>query len=57
VGDFIDEWVGTELGLHELAESIGRPARNLLRDFASAGAPRYGKWLQGIHAFGGCTPF
>jgi AraC-like DNA-binding protein len=46
VGDFIDELVGIELGLHELAESIGWPAPNLLRDFASAGAARLRKWLQ-----------
>jgi hypothetical protein len=43
VGDFIDELVGIELGLHELAESIGRPAQNLLRDFASADAARLRK--------------
>jgi AraC-like DNA-binding protein len=46
VGDFIDELVGIELGLHELAESIGWPAQNLLRDFASAEAARLRKWLQ-----------
>jgi AraC-like DNA-binding protein len=46
VGDFIDELVGIELGLHELAESIGRPAQNLLRDFARADAVRLRKWLQ-----------
>jgi AraC-like DNA-binding protein len=46
VGDFIDELVGLELGLHELAESIGRPAQRLLRDFASAGAARLRKWLR-----------
>jgi len=45
-GDFIDELVGIELGLHELAESIGRPAQNLLRDFARADAARLRKWLQ-----------
>lgn len=46
VEDFIDELVGIELGLHELAESIGQPAQNLLRDFASAGPVRLRKWLQ-----------
>jgi hypothetical protein len=45
-GDFIDELVGLELRLHEVAESIGRPAQSLLRDFASAGAARLRKWLQ-----------
>jgi AraC-like DNA-binding protein len=46
VGDFIDELIGVELGLHELAESIGQPARNLLRDFASADASCLRLWLQ-----------
>jgi AraC-like DNA-binding protein len=46
VGDFIDELTGVELGLHELAESIGLPAQNLLRDFASADASRLRHWLQ-----------
>jgi hypothetical protein len=46
VGDFIDELVGIEFGLQELAESIARPAQNLLRDFANAGTARLRKWLQ-----------
>ena len=46
VGDFIDELIGVELGLHELAESIGQPARNLLRDFARADASCLRLWLQ-----------
>jgi AraC-like DNA-binding protein len=46
VADFIDESIGVELGLHELAESIGQPARNLLRDFASADASCLRLWLQ-----------
>jgi len=45
VGDFIDELIGVELGLHELADSIGLPARNLLRDFASADARCLHQWL------------
>jgi AraC-like DNA-binding protein len=46
VGDFIDELIGVELGLHELAESIGLPAQNLLRDFASADSCCLRHWLQ-----------
>ena len=46
VGDFIDELIGVELGLHVLAESIGLPARNLLRDFASADSCCLRHWLQ-----------
>ncbi len=46
VGDFIDELIGVELGLHELAESIGLPAQNLLRGFASADACCLRHWLQ-----------
>ena len=46
VEDFIDELVGVELGLHELAESIGLPAQKLLRDFASADVPCLRHWLQ-----------
>jgi AraC-like DNA-binding protein len=46
VGDFIDELIGVELGLHELAESIGLPAQNLLRDFASADACCLRHWLE-----------
>lgn len=46
VGDFIDELTGVELGLHEVAESIGLPAQNLLRDFASADESRLRYWLQ-----------
>jgi hypothetical protein len=46
VEDFIDELIGVELGLHELAESVGQPAQNLLRDFASADASCLRLWLQ-----------